>query len=235
MSNVCKLINYNFYAAKKSIFMAIGIFGIMWLITILTSFQFIALLPPACAAMVFESVFINENKNNAKKVMGILPIKRYEYVLSRYILLTITAVVFAFISYGIIKLSNHISLFEMSEALRINVFANNTADIVVSYAGIALCIGLSLGALHFFCHFVFSEDKANLAITAGVIIIMVGIPAALYFVSGDIETMLATLNKLPFKMADNPNKFAGTAVLIGIAADIFFCILSVVIVNRKEI
>ena len=235
MSNVCKLINYNFYAAKKSIFIALGIFGAMWLITILTSFQFIALLPSACAAMVFEPVFISENKNNAKKVMGILPVKRYEYILSRYILLSVTAIVLGAFSFGIIKLSDHITFFDMAEVFRINAATGTGVDISVSYAGMALCIGLLLGAMHFFCHFVFPEDKANLAITAGLMILMIGSTLVLYFVSGDIESMLLKMNSLPDKMAESPYKFAGIAVLIGLASDVLFCVLSIIVVDRKEI
>ena len=235
MSNVCKLINYNFYAAKKSIFIALGIFGAMWLITILTSFQFIALLPSACAAMVFEPVFISENKNNAKKVMGILPIKRHEYILSRYILLTVTSIVFGAFSFGIIKISDHITLFDMAEVFRINAATGTGTDISVSYAGMALCIGLLLGAMHFFCHFVFSADKANLASTACVMVSIIVFAAVLYLVSGDLESMLTILNNVPNKMAESPYKFAGVSVLIGLAVDIVLYFLTVAVVNKKEL
>ena len=235
MNNVGKLINYNLCAVKKSVFIAFGIFGVMWLITILTSFQFIALLPPACTAMVFEPVFINENKNNAKKLMGILPVKRYEYILSRYILLTVTAVVLAVISFGIIKISDNITLYDMAEVIRINSATGAENDITVSFAGLVLCVGLSLGAMHFFCHFVFPEDKANLATTSGIMISIIVIIAVLYFVSGNLETMLMKINELPQKMTENPYRFAGISALSGFAVDIVFCVLSVIIVNRKEI
>lgn len=235
MSNICKLMNYNFGAAKKTIFIALEIFGAMWLITILTSFQFISLLPVACASMVFEPVFINENKNNAKKVMGILPIKRYEYILSRYILLTVTVIVFGVISFAIIKISDHITFFDMAELFKINVMAGTDTDISISYVGMTLCLGLCLGAIEFFCRFVFSADKASLAIIAIMMISIIAFDAVLYLVSGDLETMLDTLNNLPVTMAKRPYKFAGPAVLIGLIVDIVFCVLSTVVVNKKEI
>ena len=235
MSNICKMINYNFYAAKKSMFISLGIFGAMWLITILTSFQFISLLPVACASMVFEHIYINENKNNAKKVMGILPIKRYEYILSRYILLTVTVIVFGLISFAIIKISDHITPFDMAELFRIKAIAGTATDISVSFVGMTLCLGLCLGAIEFFCRFVFSADKANLAIIAIMMITIIAFVAVLYLVSGDLETMLDTLNNLPVTMTKSPYKIAGIAVLIGLVVNIVSCGLSTVIVNKKEI
>lgn len=235
MSNICKMINYNFYAAKKSMFISLGIYGAMWLITILTSFQFISLLPVACASMVFEPIFINENKNNAKKVMGILPIKRYEFILSRYIMFTVTTIVFGVISFGIIKISDHITPFDMAELFRLKASLGIDADISVSFVGMTLCLGLCLGAIEFFCRFVFSADKANLAIIAIMMIPIIAFVAVLYLVSGDLETMLDTLNNLPVTIAKRPYKFAGTAVLIGLIVDIVFCGLSTVVVNKKEI
>ena len=235
MSNICKMINYNFYAAKKSMFISLGIFGAMWLITILTSFQFIALMSSVCVAIAFEPIFINENKNNAKKVMGILPIKRYEFILSRYILFTVTTIVFGVISFGIIKISDHITLFDMAELFRLKAILGIDADISVPYSGMALCLGLCIGAMYFFCHFVFSADKVNLAIIVSMAISVFVVIAVLYLVSGDLVTMLDTIKNLPVTMAKSPYKIAGIAVLIGLVVNIVSCGLSTVIVNKKEI
>lgn len=230
MSNILNLINYNYCAVKRSMFIAIGLFGAMWAITLTTSFQFIALLPAACTAMVFESVFLNENKNNARKVIGILPVKRYQYVLSRYILLTAATFEFAAISFAVIKISDHITLFPLAKTLRIT-----PSKIAVSFIGIALGLGLLIGPMHFFCHFAFSEDKANLAIVAFLIILALIAIAVMYFVCGDMNSVSDMLNKLPVKMADSPYKFAFTAGAFGLISDILFCWLSIIAVNRKEI
>lgn len=230
MKNMIKLIHYDYIATRKTLRFAVIIFAVFWIIAAITSLHALSMLSLMCTAMIFEPAFISANKNDANRVYGVLPIKKHQYVLARYITGTLLIAAAGAISYGVIKLSYHINIFEFAEFIR--------ADSAFgSFTSVCICAGLGLYAMAvtFFCYSVLSPEKVYWGIVAIFMATIVLLCIITFIFSGGSgEDFIESLNNLTLAISKHPKKSAVIGLTFGLISEAAFCLASISLVNKKE-
>jgi hypothetical protein len=215
MYNIFNLIKFDFITIKKkSLVVFLVLFSLASIFSIFTMPIIISFLT-LFSGFIIEPCFVLGEKNKIEKLYGILPIKRYEPIVARYLMLVIVNLLGGGLTLLVIKIGTNINLYmdEYQELL----FSKTTFDSYLLLVSIVIMFGMILLAFDFFVLYVWGSSLqifATISLAIGISVVGFGIMKIMNISMSDISYW--QLNVLIPYLSKNSIMSAVISILIGV-------------------
>lgn len=216
MNNILTCIKLDFYTIKKRQIL----FFVVFLLVLIAAG--ILLSPEVTIIAVFFSEFCATGcfqvgeKSGYNKLYGVLPVKRHEVVIGRYLFLLLIVAVTILIALIETRIASN---FKTSERLDIIKTYNVSIPLLISLLFATTCF---FGSIDFACSFSFEQSRAQFLTT----IIIIAIAAATTPIT----------KKITWENVSEKSSYStGIFVTIGFALLIISCIISCFVYSKREL